>query len=46
MAPTAAFNVLELPALSLNVNPEAEAQIYRLIWDEHWEVQIHLIWAS
>jgi len=38
MAPTAAFNVLELRALALKMKPEAEAeaQIYSLIWDEHW----------
>lgn len=36
MAPTASFNVLEFAALSLNMKPEAGAQIYRLIWDDHW----------
>jgi hypothetical protein len=38
MDPTAVFNVLELYALALKMKPEAEAeaQIYRLIWVEHW----------
>jgi hypothetical protein len=36
MAPTSAFNVLELPAFPLNMKTEAEAQIYRLICVEYW----------